>query len=143
MSTREAATAGGDTRGHAPASRIVRIGRTAGPWLVGLTVLATVTFAVPTDAWLPRSAGPLTGAAWEVEPHSALDAIVALQVALGGWVWRPDAVLGAIGIAAVVAAAAALIVLRSWVFLHYEQADFDADQAIVGLMALQDRKSVV
>ncbi|BCS32943.1 hypothetical protein TBR22_A21670 [Luteitalea sp. TBR-22] len=33
-------------------------------------------------------------------------------------------------------AAAALIVLRSWVFLHYEQADFDADQAIVGLMAL-------
>ncbi len=31
--------------------------------------------------------------------------------------------------------AAALIVLRSFVFLHYEQADFDADQAIVGLMA--------
>ena len=30
---------------------------------------------------------------------------------------------------------AALIVLRSFVFLHYEQADFDADQAIVGLMA--------
>jgi hypothetical protein len=29
----------------------------------------------------------------------------------------------------------ALIVLRSWVFLQYEQADFDADQAIVGLMA--------
>ena len=30
---------------------------------------------------------------------------------------------------------AALIVLRSHVFLQYEQADFDADQAIVGLMA--------
>jgi hypothetical protein len=30
---------------------------------------------------------------------------------------------------------AALIVLRSFVFLYYEQADFDADQAIVGLMA--------
>lgn len=30
---------------------------------------------------------------------------------------------------------AALIVLRSFVFLQYEQADFDADQAIVGLMA--------
>lgn len=29
----------------------------------------------------------------------------------------------------------ALIVLRSLVFLQYEQADFDADQAIVGLMA--------
>jgi len=29
----------------------------------------------------------------------------------------------------------ALIVLRSVVFLQYEQADFDADQAIVGLMA--------
>ncbi len=34
-----------------------------------------------------------------------------------------------------VIATAALIVLRSFVFLHYEQADFDADQAIVGLMA--------
>ncbi len=32
-------------------------------------------------------------------------------------------------------ATAALIVLRSLVFLQYEQADFDADQAIVGLMA--------
>lgn len=32
--------------------------------------------------------------------------------------------------------AAALIVLRSWLFLQYEQADFDADQAIVGLMAM-------
>ncbi len=31
--------------------------------------------------------------------------------------------------------AAGLIVLRSFVFLQYEQADFDADQAIVGLMA--------
>lgn len=31
---------------------------------------------------------------------------------------------------------AALIVLRSFVFLYYEQADFDSDQAIVGLMAL-------
>ena len=30
---------------------------------------------------------------------------------------------------------ATLIVLRSFVFVHYEQADFDADQAIVGLMA--------
>jgi hypothetical protein len=30
---------------------------------------------------------------------------------------------------------AMLIVLRSFVFVHYEQADFDADQAIVGLMA--------
>ncbi|WP_110171577.1 hypothetical protein [Luteitalea pratensis] len=30
---------------------------------------------------------------------------------------------------------ATLIVLRSLVFVHYEQADFDADQAIVGLMA--------
>lgn len=36
---------------------------------------------------------------------------------------------------AAILAAAALIVLRSWVFLHYEQSDFDADQAIVGLMA--------
>jgi hypothetical protein len=37
---------------------------------------------------------------------------------------------------AAILAAAALIVLRSWVFLQYEQADFDADQAIVGLMAM-------
>ncbi len=35
----------------------------------------------------------------------------------------------------VVAATTALIVLRSLLFLQYEQADFDADQAIVGLMA--------
>jgi hypothetical protein len=35
-----------------------------------------------------------------------------------------------------VALTAALIVLRSFVFLYYEQADFDADQAIVGLMAI-------
>jgi hypothetical protein len=34
-----------------------------------------------------------------------------------------------------VALTAALIVLRSFLFLHYEQADFDSDQAIVGLMA--------
>jgi hypothetical protein len=34
-----------------------------------------------------------------------------------------------------VSVTAALIVLRSFVFLYYEQADFDADQAIVGLMA--------
>lgn len=33
------------------------------------------------------------------------------------------------------AVTAALIVLRSFLFLHYEQADFDSDQAIVGLMA--------
>ena len=36
---------------------------------------------------------------------------------------------------AAVLLAAALIVLRSLLFLQYEQADFDADQAIVGLMA--------
>jgi len=35
----------------------------------------------------------------------------------------------------VVVATGALIVLRSLVFLQYEQADFDADQAVVGLMA--------
>jgi len=40
-----------------------------------------------------------------------------------------------LAVAGVVAATTALIVLRSLVFLQYEQSDFDADQAIVGLMA--------
>ena len=46
---------------------------------------------------------------------------------------RASSSLAAVWLA--VLATAALIVLRSFVFLQYEQIDFDADQAIVGLMA--------
>ena len=35
----------------------------------------------------------------------------------------------------VAALAAALVLLRAWVFIWWEQSHFDADQAVVGLMA--------
>src|SRR5690606_8036246 len=47
----------------------------------------------------------------------------------------PRASRSRLSLPAVMLGIGALIVLRSWVFLQYEQADFDADQAIVGLMA--------
>ncbi|MCC6164135.1 MAG: hypothetical protein IT182_12370 [Acidobacteria bacterium] len=59
----------------------------------------------------------------------------------GGVVVSPATVLtstrisSSVAVCLAVLVSAALIVLRSHVFLHYEQADFDADQAIVGLMA--------
>ncbi|WP_157899242.1 hypothetical protein [Luteitalea pratensis] len=109
MSTREAVAKAGNARGRAPASRIVRIGRTAAPLLVAMTILATVALAVPHDAWLPRDMRPATSAAWEAEPGSALDAIIAFQVTLGGWAWRSDVVSGAIAVAAACAAAAAAL----------------------------------
>lgn len=47
----------------------------------------------------------------------------------------PSSSSSRLGLWLVLLATSALIVLRSLVFLQYEQADFDADQAIVGLMA--------
>lgn len=48
---------------------------------------------------------------------------------------RMRAVDGSVGFAAVGAAAAALIVLRAAVWIVFEQAHFDSDQAVIGLMA--------
>ena len=50
-------------------------------------------------------------------------------------VFTPARTSSSLAVWVAVLVTAALIVLRSFVFLHYEQADFDADQAIVGLMA--------
>ena len=100
---------GGNARGRAPASRIVRIARSAGPWLVATTVLGAVALAVPPVAWLPRHAGAATSAAWEVEPSSLLGTLVALQIRLGEWVWPSGIVGSAIAVAATCAAAAAAL----------------------------------
>lgn len=96
-----------------PASRIVRIGAATWPALVGLTVLATVTLAVPHDAWAPFANGPAQPASWEQRSGWTLEWLARTQIAVGHLIWQRDPVTGGIAVAALAGALAAAVLARS------------------------------